>query len=88
MKLELRQQQTAQNPLASRVTVRLKDRRELSEELDHFPGMPEQPLDRAGLREKFETITADLRQNRPAAVFDSIARLEGAANVGTLLWGF
>ena len=88
VKLELRKQTTAQNPLASRVTVRLKDGRELLEEVEHFPGMPEQPLDRAGLREKFETITAGLRQNRPAAVFDSIATLECASNVGALSWSF
>ena len=88
VKLELRKQTTAQNPLASRVTVRLKDGRELHEEIEYFPGTPEQPLDRAGLREKFETITAGLRQNRPAAMFDSIATLEGASNVGALSWSF
>jgi len=88
VKLELRKQTTAQNPLASSVTVRLKDGRELLEEVEHFPGMPEQPLDRAGLREKFETITAGVRQNRPAAVFDSIATLECASNVGALSWSF
>jgi 2-methylcitrate dehydratase PrpD len=88
VKLELRQQTTAQNPLACRVTVRLKDGRELLEEIAHFPGTPEQPLDRAGLREKFETITAGLRQNRPAAVFDSIATLERAANIAALSWDF
>jgi 2-methylcitrate dehydratase PrpD len=88
VKLELRKQTTVQNPLASRVTVRLKDGRELLEEIEHFPGMPEQPLDRAGLREKFETITAGLRQNRQAAMFDSIVTLEHASNVGTLSWNF
>ena len=88
VKLELRKQTTVQNPLASRVTVRLKDGRELLEEIEHFPGMPEQPLDRAGLREKFETITAGLRQNRQAAMFDSIATLEHASNVGALSWNF
>jgi 2-methylcitrate dehydratase PrpD len=70
------------------VAVRLKDGRELLEEVEHFPGTPEQPLDRAGLRAKFETITAGLRQNRPAAVFDSIATLECASNVGALSWSF
>jgi hypothetical protein len=45
-------------------------------------------LDRTGLREKFETITAGLRQNRPAALFDSIATLERASNVGALSWSF
>jgi 2-methylcitrate dehydratase PrpD len=88
VKLELRKQTSAQIPLASRVTVRLKGGRELLEEIEHFPGTPEQPLDRAGLREKFETITAGLRQNRPAAMFDSIATLERASNVGALSWSF
>ena len=89
VKLELRRQTTtAQNPLACRVKVGLKDGRELVEEIEHFPGTPEQPLDRAGLREKFETITAGLRQNRPADVFDTIATLERASNVGALPWSF
>jgi 2-methylcitrate dehydratase PrpD len=88
VKLELRKQSPAKNSWASRVTIRLKDDRELVEEIEHFPGMPEQPLDRAGLREKFETITAGVRQDRPAALFDSIAALERASSVGALSWGF
>jgi 2-methylcitrate dehydratase PrpD len=88
VKLELREHTPAKNLLGSRVTVHLKDGRELVEEMEHFPGAPEQPLDRTGLREKFETITAGLRQNRPAALFDSIATLERASNVGALSWSF
>ena len=88
VKLQLRERAAGQNPLTSRVAVRLKDGRELAEEIEHFPGMPEQPLDRAGLREKFETITAGVRQNRPAAVFDLLATLERASNVGALSWSF
>ena len=86
VKLELRKQTTAENPLASRVTIRLKDGRELIEEMQHFPGMPEQPLDRAALREKFETITAGLRQNRPAQIFNSIATLERVLDISELSW--
>ena len=86
--LEPRQQRPGETFLASRVTIRLKDGRELVEELAHFPGTPEQPLDRAGLRQKFETITAGVRQNRPAALFDSIATLERAPDVGALAWTF
>ena len=86
VKLELRKQTAADNPLASRVTIRLKDGRELIEEMQHFPGTPEQPLDRAALREKFETITAGLRQNRPALIFDSIATLDRALNISELSW--
>ncbi len=88
VKLELREQSTKKNKLASRVSVRLKDGRELVEDAEHFPGMPDQPLDRAGLREKFETITAGLRGGRPARLFDTIATLERADNIGALDWGF
>ncbi|MGA2895739.1 MAG: MmgE/PrpD family protein [Xanthobacteraceae bacterium] len=88
VKLKLREETTARNPLASRVTIRLKDGRELVEELESFPGMPQQPLDRAGLREKFETITADLRQGRPATLFASLTALERAPDVGALSWSF
>jgi 2-methylcitrate dehydratase PrpD len=86
VKLELRHHAPAQELLGSRVTVRLKDGRELVEEIESFPGTPVQRLDRAGLRQKFETITAGLRQGRPATVFDSIATLERASDVGALSW--
>lgn len=86
VKLELRHQTPAQKLLGSRVTVRLKDGREFVEEIEEFPGTPEQPLDRVGLREKFETITAGVRQGRPAALFDAIATLESASDVGALSW--
>ncbi len=88
VKLELRKQMTTQNPLASGVTVRLKDGRELHEDIEHFPGTPEQPLDRAGLREKFETITAGLRKNWSASIFDSVATLDRESNVGAMSWSF
>jgi 2-methylcitrate dehydratase PrpD len=84
--LELLPSARAGNRLASRVTVRLKDGREIMEESDRFPGMPQQPLDRAALREKFETITAGLRQGRRAALFDVVATLEAAADIKTLSW--
>jgi len=86
VKIALYRPPTARNPLASRVTVRLKDGRELIEEIEHFPGMPQQPLDRAALREKFEMITADLRQDRPATLFDLLSALERAPNVAALSW--
>jgi 2-methylcitrate dehydratase PrpD len=86
VKLELRQHAPGRNLMGSRVNVRLKDGRQLDEELEHFPGMPDQPLDRTGLREKFETITAAVRQKRPAALFDSIAGLERVPDVGALSW--
>jgi 2-methylcitrate dehydratase PrpD len=88
VKLELRERTPGKKLLGSRVTIRLKDGRVLTEEIEEFPGTPEEPLARTGLREKFETITAALRPNRPAALFDSIATLERASNVGDLSWSF
>ena len=86
VKLDLLHPARAGNRLASRVTVRLKDGREVTEEIDHFPGMPQQPLDRAALREKFETITAGLRQGRPATLFDAVASIESVADIATVAW--
>jgi 2-methylcitrate dehydratase PrpD len=86
VKLELREETTAANPLASRVTIRLKDGREFVEQIAHFPGTPEEPLDRAALREKFETITAGLRQDWPATIFESLTSLERVPNINALSW--
>jgi 2-methylcitrate dehydratase PrpD len=88
VKLELREQTPDKKLLGSRVTIRLNDGRVVTEEIEEFPGTPEQPLDRTGLREKFETITAALRHNRPAVLFDSITTLERAPNVAALSWSF
>jgi 2-methylcitrate dehydratase PrpD len=88
VKLEPRPPAPGKNLLGSRVSMRLKDGRQLEEELEFFPGTPEQPLDRAGLREKFETITASPRQNRPSPLFDSIVALDRAPNVRLMPWSF
>ena len=87
VKVEVRQASNTENWLASRVTVRLNDGRQLVQDMQYFPGMPQQPLSRAQLREKFNTITAVLPKDRSAQVFDGIAGLESARNVDELAWG-
>jgi 2-methylcitrate dehydratase PrpD len=88
VKLEPRAPAPGKNLLGSRVSMRLKDGRRIEEELEHFPGTPDQPLDRAGLREKFDTITAGPRQNQPSALFDAIVSLDRAPNVRLVPWSF
>ena len=43
--------------IASTVTVTLKDGRALTRHVDSFKGTPEQPLDRAEMRDKFLLLT-------------------------------
>ncbi|OGA52232.1 MAG: hypothetical protein A3G24_13740 [Betaproteobacteria bacterium RIFCSPLOWO2_12_FULL_62_13] len=87
VKVEVRQASNTENWLASRVTVRLNDGRQLVQDMQYFPGMPQQPLSRAQLRQKFNTITAVLPKDQSAQVFDGIAGLESARNVDELAWG-
>ncbi|MBI4190117.1 MAG: MmgE/PrpD family protein [Betaproteobacteria bacterium] len=84
VKVELRQETHAENPLASRVTVRLKDGRELVQDQQYFPGMSQQPLSRAQLQEKFNTITAVLPAASRERIFAQLAALESAGDAGQL----
>jgi len=58
------------------VTVRLKDGRELSRKVSTYKGMPERPLDRAELKEKFLLLTRHLDRGKMGAMFDRLQRLE------------
>ena len=69
------------NPLASRVTVKLKDGRELTCDLPHFPGMPQQPLNHAQLHEKFTTTTKGVLGARAEKVFADFSAIEKVANM-------
>lgn len=81
VKIEVRDETDEKNPLASRVTVRLKDGRELVQNTQYFPGLPEQPLNRTELREKFNALTASM----PAEVADRVfTRFSGLESVGDL----
>jgi len=76
VKVELRKETDASNPLASRVSVKLKDGREFTQELQHFPGMPQQPLTRGQLREKFNAVTSAASAAGADRLFDRIAAVE------------
>jgi 2-methylcitrate dehydratase PrpD len=62
-------------PRSTRVTVRLKDGRDVARDSDTFKGMPRQPLTRADLRRKFALLTAGAG-DALASVFDRLERLE------------
>jgi 2-methylcitrate dehydratase PrpD len=85
VKVELRAETTKDNPLASRVSVKLKDGREFTQELPHFPGMPQQPLTSDQLREKFTTVTQGVLGAGAEKVFAELRALEKVANMRGLV---
>ncbi len=84
VKVELRSETDAGNPLASRVIVHLKDGRALEQDLQHFPGMPQQPLSRAKLQEKFNIAAAALPAASRERIFTQLAALESAGDMAQL----
>ncbi len=68
---------------ASIVTVRLKDGRSLTKEVEEFNGTPARPLDRAELKDKFMTLT---RARYGAAAAELFERLQGLENEAELGW--
>ena len=85
VKVELRKETNKDNPLASRVTVKLKDGREFTQDLTHFPGMPQQPLDHDQLREKFTTITRGVLGTGVEKVFSDLSALEKVVKMRELI---
>jgi 2-methylcitrate dehydratase PrpD len=62
--------------IASTATVTLKDGRTLTRRVDSFKGTPEQPLDRAEMREKFLLLTRHCDGAAMARLFDRLQNLE------------
>jgi 2-methylcitrate dehydratase PrpD len=56
--------------------VTLKDGRTLTRRVDSFKGTPEQPLDRAEMREKFLLLTRHCDGAAMARLFDRLQNLE------------
>lgn len=81
VKVELRRETGAANPLASRVTVVVKDGREFAQDTQYFPGMPQQPLTREQLREKFHTLAKAVPGADVNRLFDQLAVLETVGNM-------
>jgi 2-methylcitrate dehydratase PrpD len=67
--------------IASTVTVTLKDGRALTRHVESFKGTPEQPLDRAEMREQFLLLTKACDQKAMARLFDRLQNLEGERNL-------
>ncbi len=72
------------NALASRVSVRLKDGRQLAQDEEHFAGMPQRPLGEAELREKFTMLTAALPGATSHRMFAQLSALETAGSLDQL----
>jgi len=85
VKVLVRKDPVKNNPLASRVTVKLKDGKEFSLDLPHFPGMPQQPLNHDQLREKFMTITRSVLGTSADKVFDQLSAVEKVATMRGLV---
>jgi 2-methylcitrate dehydratase PrpD len=62
--------------ITSTVTVTLKDGRALTRRVESFKGTPEQPLDRAEMREKFLLLTHHCDPKAMARLFDRLQNLE------------
>jgi 2-methylcitrate dehydratase PrpD len=62
--------------LASTVTVTLRNGRALTRRVTDFKGTPEQPLDRAEMREKFLLLTRHCDRGAMARLFERLAGLE------------
>jgi 2-methylcitrate dehydratase PrpD len=69
--------------LRAEVEVELKDGRVLKKAVDDFKGTPENPLDRAGVRERFMLLT---RHCPPADMERLLARLQNIENETSLDW--
>ena len=63
-------------PLAAVVTVNLRDGRALTRSVADFKGTPEQPLERAELREKFLVLTRHCGDDEMGRMFDRLQDLE------------
>jgi len=72
------------NKLASRVTVILKNGRQLTRDLLYFPGMPQRPLDPDQLWAKFQRLTATAPAATTRAFFDRMLALDTVEDVSVL----
>ena len=85
MELDTSLEGTADGGRPSRVTVRLKDGRELERRVDYARGTPRKPLTPEELRDKFDTCAARvLDKERSRQVADLIDALEGVESIREL----
>jgi len=67
--------------IVSTVTVTLNDGRALARRVESFKGTPEQPLDRAEMREKFLLLTRHCGRAAMARLFERLQNIEGERNL-------
>jgi 2-methylcitrate dehydratase PrpD len=67
--------------LGARVTVRLRNGRELTRDVQSFKGSPDDPLSRAEVAEKFFTLTAAMGKERAQALFQRVVKLPERKNI-------
>jgi len=70
--------------LAASVQVKLKDGRVLSRRVDRFKGTPDEPLDRAEMRDKFLLLTRHCDRRAMGHLFDRIQNLEHESSLDWL----
>jgi 2-methylcitrate dehydratase PrpD len=70
--------------LASTVTVKLNDGRELTKRVADFKGTPETPLERAEMRDKFQLLTRHCDRTAMARLFDRLQNLEAEKSLDWL----
>jgi 2-methylcitrate dehydratase PrpD len=70
---------------ASMVTIRLRDGRSLTREVEEFDGTPARPLSRAHLRDKFAMLMGDADAGHVTEVFERLQNLEHEADVRWLV---
>ncbi|MGZ8228699.1 MAG: MmgE/PrpD family protein [Burkholderiales bacterium] len=66
----------SKNARRTRVTVRLKDGREVARDAETFKGMPSDPLSPSELKRKFMLLTADMGEAQRTALFERLERME------------
>lgn len=74
----------ARSRFSTRLTVKLKDKRELSIEAHDFEGTPQRPLSRDKLRAKFLKLASGTQAYHPQAVLEKLEALENLPSVTTL----
>jgi 2-methylcitrate dehydratase PrpD len=74
----------ARGRFSTRLTVKLKDGRELELEAHDYEGMPTRPLSHEQLRAKFMKLTAGTTVYKPEAVLAKLERLEALPSVTPL----
>jgi 2-methylcitrate dehydratase PrpD len=83
-KVKLEELHRTDNEKASRITVVLKDGRTVVQDMEYFPGMPQQPLTGETLRKKFDSLTSALPKAMAAQIFSDFLALEKVENIARL----